>query len=86
MSTIREVLFDLAVQCVAADWILCHRRGSLLAIRSRKPKQSINIPSISRASLLCLAAPVINTLWQSRPTVVAEEVSAAAVLPETGVV
>jgi beta-lactamase regulating signal transducer with metallopeptidase domain len=82
MSTIRETLFDLLLNALLQIGFF----AIVAAVFSRliaKARAKYQYSFYLAAFLFCLAAPVINTLWQSRPTTVAGK-SLQQLLPEAG--
>jgi beta-lactamase regulating signal transducer with metallopeptidase domain len=72
MSPIQETLFDLLLNAllqIGLFAILAAAISRLVANARAKHQYSFYLAVL----LICLAAPVINTLWQSHPTVVAEK-------------
>jgi beta-lactamase regulating signal transducer with metallopeptidase domain len=82
MSAIREVVFDLAFNALLqiGFFAIVTAIFSRLVARANAKYQYIFYIAVL---VFCLATPVINTLWQSRPVTVAER-SLQQVLPQRG--
>jgi beta-lactamase regulating signal transducer with metallopeptidase domain len=81
MSTIRETLFHLLLNALLQIGFF----AIMAAVFSRliaKARAQYQYSFYLAALLFCLAAPLINTLWQSHPTAVAEK--SLQVLPNAG--
>jgi len=82
MSTIRETVFDLVFNAFVqiGFFAIVAAVFSRLVARARAKYQYFFYIAVFA---VCLAAPVINTLWLSRPETVAEK-SLQQVLSQTG--
>ena len=82
MSTIRETVFDLVFNAFLqiGFFAIVAAVFSRLVARAKAKYQYL---LYSAVFVFCLAAPVINTLWQSHPVMVAEK-SLRQVLPQAG--